>query len=115
MKFWERLKDLPHESVGQDTSSVFLYSLKVMHSLRLRRQTHINYGRRDGENVQRALGVDHAPGSVILTDGYAAYASYAKKAGIAHALCWSHSRREFVEAQTTEPTGVLKAVRRIGA
>jgi hypothetical protein len=70
---------------------------------------------RDGENVQRALGVDHAPGSVILTDGYAAYASYAKKVGIAHALCWSHSRREFVEAQTTEPTGVLEALRRIGA
>jgi hypothetical protein len=42
---------------------------------------------RDGENVQRALGVEDAPGSVILTDGYAAYASYAKKVGIAHALC----------------------------
>jgi transposase len=70
---------------------------------------------RDGENVQRALGVEHAPGSVILTDGYAAYASYAKKVGIAHALCWSHSRREFVEAQTTEPQGVLEALRRISA
>ena len=68
---------------------------------------------RDGENVQRALGVEHAPGAVILTDGYAAYASYAKKVGIAHALCWSHSRREFVEAQTTEPHGVLEALRRI--
>jgi len=53
---------------------------------------------RDGENVERALGVEHVPGSVILTDGYAAYASYAKKVGIAHALCWSHSRREFVDA-----------------
>jgi len=68
---------------------------------------------RGGENVQRALGVEHAPGSVILTDGYAAYASYAKKVGIAHALCWSHSRREFVEAQITEPHGVLVALRRI--
>jgi len=28
-------------------------------------------------------------------------------------LCWSHSRREFVEAQTTEPQGVLEALRRI--
>jgi transposase len=70
---------------------------------------------RDGENVERALGVEHAPGSVILTDGYAAYASYAKKVGIAHALCWSHSRREFVEAQSTEPLGVLEALRRISA
>ncbi|MDB6013486.1 MAG: hypothetical protein JWL65_5736 [Gammaproteobacteria bacterium] len=70
---------------------------------------------RGGENVERALGVEHAPGSVMLTDGYAAYASYAKKIGIAHALCWSHSRREFVEAQSTEPLGVLEALRRISA
>jgi transposase len=70
---------------------------------------------RDGDNVERALGVEPAPGSVILTDGYAAYASYAKKVGIAHALCWSHSRREFVEAQSTEPLGVLEALRRISA
>jgi len=70
---------------------------------------------REGENVERALGVKHAPGSVILTDGYAAYASYAKKVGIAHALCWSHSRREFVDAQTTEPQRVIEALRRISA
>jgi len=70
---------------------------------------------RDGENVERALGVEHTPGSVILTDGYAAYASYAKKVGIAHALCWSHSRREFVDAQATEPQRVLEALRRISA
>ena len=50
-----------------------------------------------------------------MTDGYAAYSSYAKKVGIARALCWSHSRREFVDAQTTEPQGVLEALRRIGA
>lgn len=70
---------------------------------------------RDAQNVYRILGVDHAPGSVILTDGYAAYASYAKKVGIAHALCWSHSRREFVDAQAIEPQGALEAIRRIGA
>jgi transposase len=70
---------------------------------------------REGENVERALGLKHAPGSVILTDGYAAYASYAKKVGIAHALCWSHSRREFVDAQSTDPQGVIEALRRISA
>jgi transposase len=70
---------------------------------------------RDGENVRAALGVDHAPDSVLLTDGYAAYASYAKKVGITHAQCWSHSRREFIEAQTTEPQGALEALRRISA
>ena len=70
---------------------------------------------RAAESVRRLLGVDHTPGSVILTDGYAAYASYAKKIGIAHALCWSHSRREFVDAQSTEPQGVLEALRQITA
>ncbi len=70
---------------------------------------------RDAQNVQRILGVDHAPGSVIWTDGYADYASYAKKVGIAHALCWSHSRREFVDAQAIEPQGVIEALRRISA
>jgi len=70
---------------------------------------------REAENVHKILGVDHAPGSVILTDGYAAYASYAKKVGIAHALCWSHSRREFVDAQGAEPQGSLEALRKIGA
>ena len=63
--------------------------------------------------MRAALGVDHAPSSVLLTDGYAAYASYAKKVGIALAQCWSHSRREFIEAQTTEPQGVHQALRRI--
>jgi transposase len=70
---------------------------------------------REAESVHRLLGADHAPGSVILTDGYAAYASYAKKVGIAHALCWSHSRREFVDAQSTEPQGTLEALKKIGA
>jgi len=70
---------------------------------------------RDGENVRAVLGAEQAPGSVILTDGYAAYASYAKKVGIAHALCWSHSRREFIEAQAEEPQSVLEALRRIAA
>jgi hypothetical protein len=70
---------------------------------------------RDGENVRAALGADHAPGSVLLTDGYAAYASYAKKVGITHALCWSHSRREFFDAQTADPQGAHEALKRISA
>jgi transposase len=44
---------------------------------------------REGENVVRALGREHAPGSVLLTDGYAVYASYAKQVGLIHAQCWS--------------------------
>ncbi|MBS0418789.1 MAG: IS66 family transposase [Proteobacteria bacterium] len=70
------------------------------------------YPSREAQRVYQSLGADPGPGSVILTDGYA---SHAKKVGIAHALCWSHSRREFVEAQMSEPDGSLKALRRISA
>ena len=41
-----------------------------------------------------------ASGSVLLSDGYAAYASYAKKTGLTHAQCWAHTRREFFEADS---------------
>lgn len=70
---------------------------------------------REAQNVRTALGADHAAGSVLLTDGYAAYASYAKKVGITHALCWSHSRREFFEAHSADPQGVEQALKRISA
>ncbi|MGH8268745.1 MAG: IS66 family transposase, partial [Steroidobacteraceae bacterium] len=70
---------------------------------------------REGANVYAALGVDAAVGSVLLTDGYAAYASYAKKVGITHALCWSHARRELFEAEASEPQGVREGLLRIAA
>ncbi len=70
---------------------------------------------REGANVYAALGADPASGSVLLTDGYAAYASYAKKVGITHALCWAHARREMFEAETSDPEGVREGLRRIGA
>jgi len=41
----------------------------------------------------------------LLTDGYAAYASYAKQQeDVQHAQCWAHARRYFERALTTEPT-----------
>ena len=70
---------------------------------------------REGGNIEAIFGLEHPPKSVILTDGAAAYASYAKKAGIDHALCWSHSRREFIAAQDEEPKLLLQALKRIGA
>lgn len=70
---------------------------------------------REGANIYRALGVDPAAGSVLLTDGYAAYASYAKKVGITHALCWAHSRRELFEAEAADPEGAREGLRRIAA
>jgi len=70
---------------------------------------------RGGDCILAALGTTHPAGSVLLTDGYAPYASYAKQVGIINAQCWSHSRREFVEAQNADPEGVLEALQRIGA
>ena len=45
---------------------------------------------REAANVYTALGEHPGSDNVLLTDGYAAYASYAKKVGITHALCWTH-------------------------
>lgn len=70
---------------------------------------------REGANVYAALGADPKADSVLLTDGYAAYASYAKKVGITHALCWSHARREIFEAEASDPEGVREGLRRIAA
>jgi transposase len=70
---------------------------------------------REAANVYAALGEDPVSGSVLLTDGYAAYASYAKKVGIAHAQCWSHARREIFEAEAADPECVREGLRRIGA
>jgi len=67
------------------------------------------------EHVEQALGLGNAPGAVLLSDGYEAYASYAKKTGVTHAQCWVHSRREFFEAQGAEPQAAGEALRQIGA
>ena len=58
---------------------------------------------RSADFVASALGLKAAVGSVLLTDGYAAYQRYAEKVGITHAQCWSHSRRGFFEALDAEP------------
>jgi hypothetical protein len=58
----------------------------------------------------RRLGRCRAEGG-----GYAAYASYAKKVGLTHAQCWTHSRRGFFEAEKIEPQSAHEALQRIGA
>lgn len=46
---------------------------------------------------------DHFQG-VLLTDGYAAYARYARgKSGVTHAQCWAHTRRGFERALDSNP------------
>jgi len=66
-------------------------------------------------HVEKLLGLSRAEGSVLLSDGYAAYASYAKKTGLTHAQCWAHTRRGFFEAQAAAPEGVGEALAQIGA
>ena len=69
---------------------------------------------RQHRHVKETLG-EHLPvGSVLLTDGYAAYDRYCEKTGIAHAQCWTHCRRTFVEAEEIEPERVAEALDQIG-
>jgi transposase len=73
------------------------------------------FASRHAEHVRALLGTTHDADAVLLTDGYAAYDSYAKKIGITHARCWVHCRRKFFEAHADEPEAVEEALRRIAA
>jgi transposase len=66
------------------------------------------------KHVEQMLGHTVPAGGVLHTDGYAAYAWYAKKTGIAHAQCWAHSRRAFAKAEAIEPDRVAEALDHIG-
>ena len=51
---------------------------------------------------------------VLLSDGYAAYDSFAKnKPAITQAQCWAHARRYFVKAEAIEPETVAEALEHI--
>jgi len=70
---------------------------------------------RKAQHIEQALGLNHSEGTVLLSDGYSAYAHYAAKTGITHAQCWSHTRRLFFEAQDAEPQAAAQALDLIGA
>ena len=72
------------------------------------------YPDRSARNVADALGLKPPEGAVLLTDGYAAYAQYARKVGLTHAQCWAHSRRAFFEARDIEPRRAEHALAMIG-
>jgi transposase len=72
------------------------------------------YPDRKASNVQHALGLSPPDGAVLLSDGYNAYAQYAKKTGLTHAQCWAHTRRNFFETQQSEPTQANQALDMIG-
>lgn len=69
---------------------------------------------RRAEHIEQALGLTHAEGAVLLSDGYGAYVHYANKTGITHAQCWAHTRRMFFEAQGAEPAAAAHALELIG-
>jgi transposase len=81
---------------GQDDEIVFTYSPS-----------------RARQHIDDTLG-QYFNGTLI-SDGYAAYARYAAQtSGVTHAQCWTHTRRQFVEAQTAEPNAVATALNYIG-
>lgn len=52
---------------------------------------------------------------VLLTDGYTVYERYAQRVnGLVHAQCWSHARRQFMDAAQVEPALVAQALEFIG-
>ena len=81
---------------GQDDEIVFTYSPS-----------------RARQHIDDTLG-QYFNGTLI-SDGYAAYARYAAQtSGVTHAQCWTHTRRQFVEAQAAEPDAVATALNYIG-
>ena len=68
------------------------------------------FNSREHRHVFEALGATPDDGSVIVSDGYAAYKEYAKTTGILNAQCWTHSRREFIKAEELEPALVKEAL-----
>ncbi|MDZ7787028.1 MAG: IS66 family transposase [Halofilum sp. (in: g-proteobacteria)] len=47
----------------------------------------------------------------LITDGYGAYRRFAKATGgVTHAQCWAHTRRQFIEAEKSEPDGTATAL-----
>ena len=72
------------------------------------------FASRRAEHIEQALGLTHAEGSVLLSDGYSAYAHYANKTGLTHAQCWAHTRRALFEAQGAEPQAAAAGLELIG-
>ena len=80
---------------GEDNEVVFPFATSRSHS-----------------QVQTFLG---SFTGTLLSDGYEAYAAYARNnAEVTHAECWAHCRRHFEGAKEAEPTAVAEALTLIG-
>jgi transposase len=73
------------------------------------------YPSRAAKHIEDALGLTRPNGAVLQSDGYSAYAHYAKKTGITYAQCWAHSRRKIYDARDIEPTHADQALAAIAA
>jgi transposase len=81
---------------GEDDEVVFHYAASRAHA-----------------HVQRFLGADF--GGTLLSDGYEAYAAYARThSAVTHAECWAHCRRHFEQAKEAEPAAVTEALALVG-
>lgn len=67
------------------------------------------------EHVQQLLGLVQGENAVLVTDGYAAYSSYAEITGVTHAQCWIHTRRHLFDAKDIEPQAAGEALKQIAA
>lgn len=64
---------------------------------------------RSRQHIEKTIKKDFK--GTLISDGYAAYASYAKQnENVTHAQCWVHSRRTFIEAESQEPGAVREAL-----
>lgn len=82
---------------GEDDEVVFTYS-----------------DSRARQHIEQTLNQQFS--GTLVSDGYAAYGRYVKEtAGLTHAQCWSHTRRKFIDAETSEPALVATALDYIGA
>jgi len=80
---------------GEDNEVVFPFATSRSHS-----------------QVQTFLG---SFTGTLLSDGYEAYAAYARNnAEMTHAECWAHCRRHFEGAKEAEPAAVAEALALIG-
>ena len=63
--------------------------------------------------IEEILGNEYS--GILHSDGYKAYASFAARCDdLTHAQCWTHSRRQFVEAREDEPALVDEILDMIG-
>jgi len=65
---------------------------------------------REHRHVFEALGTKPEENSVVVSDGYGAYAAYAKATNTFNGQCWTHARREFLKAEESEPEKVKEAL-----